>query len=103
MLHSIGRSPNNLPLKILNKLLPLPPDDSKPFFVETDASDYGIGGVMSQINSDNLLQPIAFYSRQLNFAERNYTIYDKELLAVYACFEEWWQFRHDVYVGKNHV
>jgi hypothetical protein len=82
------------------------PDDSKPFFVETDASDYGIGGVMSQINSDNLLQPIAFYSRQLNPAERNYTIYDKELLAVYACFEEWRQFLqgglHPVTVYSDH-
>ena len=82
------------------------PDDSKPFFVETDASDFGLGGVLSQTNAKNVLQPIAFYSRQLNAAERNYTIYDKELLAVYTCFSEWRQYLqgglHPVTVYSDH-
>jgi hypothetical protein len=82
------------------------PNDAKPFFVETDASDFGIGGILSQINSVNVLQPIAFYSRQLNPAERNYTIYDKELIAVYACFQEWRHFlqggQHPVTVFSDH-
>jgi len=82
------------------------PNDSKPYFVETDASDFGIGGVLTQLNQNNQLQPLAFYSRQLNPAERNYTIYDKELLAVYACFSEWRQFLqggyHPVTVYSDH-
>jgi hypothetical protein len=73
------------------------PDDSRPFYVETDASDFGLGGVLSQKDSQNQFCPVAFYSRQLLPAERNYTIYDKELLAVFACFREW---RHFLQGGK---
>ncbi|KAH9275516.1 hypothetical protein BASA83_001797 [Batrachochytrium salamandrivorans] len=58
------------------------PDDSRPFILETDASDYAISGVLSQYDDSNTLRPIAFYARQMNSAEQNYEIYDKELLAV---------------------
>ena len=65
-------------------------DTSKPFYVETDASDFALGGVLSQIQeSDGELHPIAFYSRKFAPAEINYPIYDKELLAVIACFYQW--------------
>ncbi|KAH9270155.1 hypothetical protein BASA83_007669 [Batrachochytrium salamandrivorans] len=53
----------------------------KPFILETDASDYAISGVLSQYDDSNTLRPIAFYARQMNSAEQNYEIYDKELLA----------------------
>jgi hypothetical protein len=96
----------NLKLQFTSASMLMHPDDSKPFYVETDASDFGIGGVISQLNHEQLLQPIAFYSRQLNSAERNYTIYDKELLAVYAMFQEWRHFlqggAHPVTVYSDH-
>jgi transposase InsO family protein len=76
------------------------PDEDKPFIVECDASDYGIGGVLSQYNDKGDLKPVAFYSRQMNPAERNYEIYDKELLAVHECFKEW---RHFLQGGKYQV
>ncbi|KAH9271975.1 hypothetical protein BASA83_005820 [Batrachochytrium salamandrivorans] len=36
------------------------PDDSRPFILETDASDYAISGVLSQYDDSNTLRPIAF-------------------------------------------
>jgi len=49
------------------------PDPTKPFIVETDASDFALGAILSQFGIDGLLHPIAFYSRKLTSAEINYT------------------------------
>ncbi|MBW0513254.1 hypothetical protein O181_052969 [Austropuccinia psidii MF-1] len=49
--------------------------------VETDASDYALGDVLSQVN-DSEKNPIAFYSCKLLPAEINYEINDKELLFI---------------------
>lgn len=68
------------------------PNLEKQFFIEADASDYAIGSVLMQIGNDNELHPIAFYSRKASPAEINYTIHDKELLAIKASFEEWRHF-----------
>ncbi|KAH6592513.1 hypothetical protein BASA61_004537 [Batrachochytrium salamandrivorans] len=68
------------------------PDETRPFIVETDASDYAISGVLSQYDDTDVLRPIAFYARQMNSAERNYEIYDKELLAVVDSFKHWRHF-----------
>ena len=57
--------------------------------VEIDFSDYVSNGVLSQLNEDGLLHLIAFFSKNLNPAECNYKIYDKELLAIIYCFEQW--------------
>ncbi|KAH9270402.1 hypothetical protein BASA83_007396 [Batrachochytrium salamandrivorans] len=57
-------------------------DESQEFLVEVDASDFAVAGVLSQYNSQRDLQPLAFFSRQMVPAERNYEIYDKELLAI---------------------
>ncbi|KAH9247301.1 hypothetical protein BASA81_015102 [Batrachochytrium salamandrivorans] len=48
------------------------PDESKEFLVEVDASDYAVGGVLSQYDADKQLRPVAFFSRQMVPAERNY-------------------------------
>ena len=58
-------------------------------FLETDASDYAIGTVLSQMGEDNLLHPIAFDSRKMLPAELNYEIHDKELLAIVWAFQRW--------------
>ena len=65
------------------------PDQTKPFVVETDASNYALGCVLSQMHTDGRLHPCAFYSRSLNDHERNYDIHDKELLAIKVAFEQW--------------
>jgi transposase InsO family protein len=73
------------------------PDPRLPFIVETDASDFAIGAVLSQ-PVDNATHPVAFYSRKLLPAELNYTVHDKELLAIVAAFQVW---RHYL-VGTPH-
>jgi len=55
--------------------------------VETDASDFALGCVLSQYQGRRL-HPVAFHSRKLNSAERNYQIHDKELLAIMQAFKE---------------
>ena len=57
--------------------------------VETDSSDYVSSGVFSQLDKDGLLHSVAFFSKNLNPAECNYEIYDKELLVIIRCFEQW--------------
>jgi hypothetical protein len=56
--------------------------------IETDASDFALGCVLSQYQGKRL-HPVAFHSRKLNNAERNYEIHDKELLAILEAFKEW--------------
>ena len=64
-------------------------DPKRQAILETDASDYVTGGVLSQFDDDHILHPVAFYSRSMVPAECNYHIYDKELLAIIRCFEHW--------------
>ncbi|MBW0466018.1 hypothetical protein O181_005733 [Austropuccinia psidii MF-1] len=54
---------------------------SLPTIVETDAFDYSLGSVLSQVNGSGK-NPIAFDSRKLLPAELNYEIHDKELLGI---------------------
>ena len=65
------------------------PNDTAPFRLETDASDFATGAVLEQLRSDNLWHPVAFYSKSLNEHERNYEIYDKEMLAIIRALEEY--------------
>lgn len=66
-----------------------PFDWSKDVILETDASDYVSAGVLSQVGDDRMLRPVAFYSKKHTATECNYEIYDKELMAIIRCFEEW--------------
>lgn len=62
---------------IINSPILTYPDFSLPFTLTTDASDIALGSVLSQQD-----KPIAFYSRTLNSAERNYSTIEKELLSI---------------------
>ena len=68
----------------------LTPDMNQPFemHMHTDASDSAISAVLMQ-NQGRGLQPIAFLSRKLTPAERNYYTYDKEALAIVYAFKQW--------------
>ncbi|MBW0547694.1 hypothetical protein O181_087409 [Austropuccinia psidii MF-1] len=61
---------------------------SLPTLVETDASDYSLGAVLSQVN-DSGKHPIAFDSCKLLPAELNYEIHDKELLGIVWALKRW--------------
>src|SRR5260221_3621321 len=60
-----------------------------PMMVETDTSDCAIAGILSVTTEDGEIQLVAFYSRTLQSAERNYDTHDKELLAIYEAFKSW--------------
>ncbi|XP_060756607.1 uncharacterized protein LOC132867653 [Neoarius graeffei] len=64
------------------------PDTSQPFIVEVDASDSGVGAVLSQ-RSEGKLHPCAYFSHRLSPAESRYDVGDRELLAVKLALEEW--------------
>ena len=57
------------------------PDMTKPFLLRTDASDAGIGAVLLQQHEGKLF-PVAYASKKLLPRERNYSIMEKECLAV---------------------
>ena len=58
------------------------PDPTRQYTLEVDASGYALGAVLSQRGDDSRLHPISYYSRTLMAAERNYDIYNRELLAM---------------------
>ncbi|GAA5971619.1 hypothetical protein JCM3765_001266 [Sporobolomyces pararoseus] len=64
-------------------------DPSLPLELETDASDFALGAVLSQRQSDNKLYPIAFLSRNSTPPELNYEVHDKELLAIVEACKAW--------------
>ena len=73
-----------------NEVLLMYPDQTKEFFLEVDASEFGIGAALSQVDEKTgKLRPIGFYSRKLLPQEQNYEIHDKELLAIVEGLKEW--------------
>ena len=67
-------------------------DPNIPYTLETDASGYAYGAVLSQPQADRRLHPVAFLSKSMTPAERNYDIYDKEMLAVVKALQHWRQY-----------
>src|SRR3954471_12558367 len=67
------------------------PKDEDPFMIECDASEGALGAILSQKQEDKW-RPVAFLSKALNPTERNYEIYDKELLAIITAFDKWQQY-----------
>src|SRR3979490_3006804 len=65
------------------------PDQTKHFCLETDASAYATGAVLSQLCDNGKWRPISFVSKSLSDTEHNYAIHDKELLSVIRGLEEW--------------
>jgi len=83
------------------------PQDSEPFRIEADSSDFASGTVLSQkLPGEDKWHPVAFYSKFLSPVERNYEIHDKEMLAIIRVLEEWRHFlegaRHLVEIWTDH-
>lgn len=71
-----------------------PPNFDKHFTIFCDASDECIGGVLSQSSekSPNQDRPVAYVSRKLRGPELNYTVTEKECLAVVFCVEKFLEY-----------
>ncbi|PIL37451.1 hypothetical protein GSI_01145 [Ganoderma sinense ZZ0214-1] len=67
------------------------PNDHDPFKVECDASKFALGAELAQ-HQDGQWRTIAFLSKSLSPAERNYEIYDREMLALIVALDEWRHF-----------
>jgi transposase InsO family protein len=74
------------------------PDFGRKFFLQTDASEFAVGCCLLQ-PYDGKLFPVEYYSRVLNGAQRNYAIYDKELLAMQEGMKKFRAYlQHDEFV-----
>ena len=74
------------------------PDLDKEMRMETDALDFAMGKVLSMKCEDERWRPVAYISKSLNEAERNYEIHNKEMLAIIWCLKAW---RHFLEGAKN--
>ena len=59
-------------------------DNVSPIHLHTDASDYGVGGVLFQKVGDEM-KPISFVSKSLNFSQLNWSTIQKEAYAIFLC------------------
>nr|XP_046250447.1 uncharacterized protein LOC124062051 isoform X4 [Scatophagus argus] len=67
-----------------------------PFTLQVDASDVGAGAVLLQAGDDGMDRPVSFYSKKFNAYQLNYSVIEKETLALI------WALQHfDVYVGSS--
>jgi hypothetical protein len=57
--------------------------------VETDALDYALGAILSTFSDDGEVHLVAFHSRSFSPAKQNYDTHNKELLAIFAAFQQW--------------
>jgi hypothetical protein len=67
----------------------LTPDANKPFELAVDASKFATGAVLKQQDNDGHWRPCGFISQSLTPAERNYEIWDRELLGIIRGLESW--------------
>ena len=80
------------------------PDQKKPFEVKVDASNYAIDAVLMQRDDKNVMHPVAFFSKTMNDVQRNYDVYNRELLALIKMFRHWRHYLHQaVHTVKVHT
>ena len=60
--------------------------------IETDASDYVLGALLSLQLDSGEVHPVAFHSHTFTLPELNYNTHDKELLAIFEAFHVWWHY-----------
>ncbi|ESK89783.1 hypothetical protein Moror_16820 [Moniliophthora roreri MCA 2997] len=86
-----------LKAKFLSEPILVMPDVDKPFVIEADASKWATGAVLRQKGADGEWHPCGYLSKSFSPTERNYKIYDHELLAIYQALMEW----HHYLMGRK--
>ncbi|BHF70212.1 hypothetical protein SprV_0301326200 [Sparganum proliferum] len=79
--------------------LPNVDKDAPPFILDTDASGYAIGAVLSQADANGVEHPICFASNTLTKPQRNYCTFRRELLAIVVFLR---QFKH-LLIGRRFI
>jgi hypothetical protein len=51
-----------------------------------------LAAILSIIDTDGEVHPVAFLSRTFSTTELNYDVHDKELLAIFEAFKAWWHY-----------
>jgi hypothetical protein len=76
----------------------------KPFILDTDASNYAAGAVLSQVQENGDERPCAYFSTKFNDAEKNYCTTQRELLAVILALEhfKFYLWGHNFMVRTDH-
>ena len=82
------------------------PDNDCQFRLETDASDFATGAVLS-IQKNDKWHPVAFSSHAMSPEERNYPVADKEMLSVIRALEQWCHYlegaKHQFDIWNDHA
>jgi len=81
--------------------------DSEPFCIEANSSDFASGAILSQqLPGEEKWYLVAFYSKSLSLVEQNYEIHDKKMLTIIHTLEEWRYFlegaQHLVEIWTDH-
>jgi hypothetical protein len=82
------------------------PDNDRVFRLETDASNFATGAVLS-IEQHGKWHPVAFSSHSMSPEERNYPVADKEMLSVIRSLEQWRHYlegaHHEFEIWNDHA
>jgi len=87
---------DNVKSLLTNAPVLMAPDFQKPFKLYCDASDVGVGAVLTQEASDGLEHPISYYSKKLDKAQKNYATVEKEALSLLLALRH-----YDVYLSSS--
>lgn len=85
--------------RLISSLILSFPKEQGQFILDTDASNHGVGAVLSQVQNGSE-RVITYFSRVLNKAERNYCVTRRELLAIVTSLKS---FHHYLYGRKFQI
>jgi len=64
--------------------------------METDVLDYALVAILSIVNKENEVHPVAFHFCTFTMAELNYNMHNKKLLAIFEAFKIWQHYLEDL-------
>jgi len=80
-------------MAVTTALVLISPQDSEPFHIKANSSDFASRAILSQqLPREEKWHLVAFYSKSLSPVKWNYEIHNKEMLAIICALEEWRHF-----------